>query len=167
MHRWVPYLWQRRQEYMMREDSLFNKWCWENWACACKKNGIWTLSNTMCMCACSVASVISDSLWSYGLELARLLCPWDFPGKNTEVGCHALLQGIFLTQRLHCRWILYSLSHLRILLLTPYTKINTKWIKDLNLRPEALKLLEENIGRTYSVINLVIKTRSSKTHLLN
>ena len=29
---------------------------------------------------------------------ARLLCPWDSPGKNTEVGCHALLQGIFLTQ---------------------------------------------------------------------
>ena len=29
---------------------------------------------------------------------ARLLCPWNFPGKNTEVGCHFLLQGIFLTQ---------------------------------------------------------------------
>ena len=29
----------------------------------------------------------------------RLLCPWDSPGKNTAVGCHALLQGIFLTQR--------------------------------------------------------------------
>jgi len=31
----------------------------------------------------------------------RLLCPWDFPGKNTEVGCHFLLQGIFLTQGLN------------------------------------------------------------------
>ena len=29
---------------------------------------------------------------------ARLLCPWDFPGKNTGVGCHFLLQGIFATQ---------------------------------------------------------------------
>ena len=33
------------------------------------------------------------TLQFYGLYTARLLCPWDFPGKNTGVGCHALLQG--------------------------------------------------------------------------
>ena len=42
-------------------------------------------------------SVMSDSLRPHGLQPARLLCPWDSPGKNTGVGGHALLQGIFPT----------------------------------------------------------------------
>ena len=55
-------------------------------------------------------------LVTHGLWPARLLCPWNFPGKNTEVGCHFLLQGIFPSQGsgtcswrlLHCRQILYT-----------------------------------------------------------
>ena len=49
-------------------------------------------------------------------KLSRLLCPWDFPGKNTGVGCHFLLQGIFPTWEsnpglLHYRQILYQLNY--------------------------------------------------------
>ena len=40
----------------------------------------------------------NPSLWHYGPQPVRLLCPLDSPGKNAGVGCHALLQGIFLTQ---------------------------------------------------------------------
>ena len=70
----------------------------------------------LCMCACWITYVLSDSLWPHGLYLTRLLCSWDFPGKNIGVDCHFLLQEIFLTQGLnpgllHCRQTLYCLSH--------------------------------------------------------
>ena len=56
-------------------------------------------------------SVMSDSLWPQGLY-----SPWNSPGQNTGVGSLSLLWGIFPTQGLnpgllHCRWILYQLSH--------------------------------------------------------
>ena len=74
--------------------------------------GLTTGCPERCMCVhihmcCAVLSrtVMSDSL-----------CPWDSPGKNTGMGCHALFQGIFLTQGSnpglpYCRQILYHLSH--------------------------------------------------------
>ena len=59
---------------------------------------------------------MSDSFVIPWTVPTRLLCPWDSPGKNTGMGCHSLLQGIFPIQGsnpglLHCRQILYYLSH--------------------------------------------------------
>ena len=50
------------------------------------------------MCCVLSHSVLPNSLQPHGLLSTRLLCPWDFPGKNTEMSCHFLLQGIFSTQ---------------------------------------------------------------------
>ena len=62
-------------------------------------------------------SVMSNSVETPWTESARVLCPWDVPGKNTGVGCHFLLQGIFLTQGLNPRLLNWQadslpLSHL-------------------------------------------------------
>ena len=80
------------------------------------------------------------------------------------------------------RWENWSTTCKRMKLehfLTPYTKINSKWIKDLNARPETIKLLEENIGRPLDEINQSkilydpsprvkeIKTEVNKWNLIN
>ena len=90
---------------------------------------VWLISLSMTISVLSF-SVLSDSLWPHGLLALRLLCPWDSPGENTGVGCHAFLQGIFPTQGSnlglpHYRWILYQLSHQRSQSLVP--SILCKW----------------------------------------
>ena len=47
----------------------------------------------MCVHAYQVTTLVSDSVQCFGLQPARLLCPWDSPGKNTGVGCCALPSG--------------------------------------------------------------------------
>ena len=61
-------------------EVSFHRWDWWNPGYVCRCSGL------------------SDSLQPHGLQLTRLLSPWDFPGKDTDMGCHFLLQGIFPTQ---------------------------------------------------------------------
>ena len=69
------------------------------------------------VCVCVLVTQSCPTLCDpHGLLPTRLLCPWDSPGKDTGVGCHFLLQGIFPTWGLnlgllHCRQILYHLSY--------------------------------------------------------
>ena len=85
------------------------------------------------MCVCMLSpSVMSNFLRPHGLQPTRLLCPWDFPGKNTRLGSYSLLQEVFLTQGSnpglpHCRWILYCLSHQGSPCLFIYSCLNT-WL---------------------------------------
>ena len=59
-----------------------------------------------------VVSLSCVQLFTTPRPVARqTLCPWDAPGKNTGVGCHFLLQGMFLTQRPNITGILCHLSH--------------------------------------------------------
>ena len=80
----------------------------------------------------SVKVLVSQSCRLFAIPWAvptRLLCSWDSPGKNTGMGCHFLLQGIFLNQGSnpglpHCRQILYLLSQW----LEPVSAAEYKWL---------------------------------------
>ena len=85
---------------------------------------------------------MSDSLWHHGLLPARLLCPWDSPGKNIGVGSHFILRGILLTQGSnlglpHCRQTL----HIR-------TKHNFNWLKLFNPLKSFYKILHHEDIKT-------------------
>ena len=87
-------------------------------------------------CVCQ-SLAMSNSLQSYGLQPSRLLYSWNSPGKNTGVGCHSLLQGIFLTQGsnpslLHCRQSLYQLSHQGTLLYRKSTNDSNRTYSSLS-----------------------------------
>ena len=95
----------------------------------------------LCLCVLN-RSVVSNSLQHYGLWPARLLCPENFPGKNTGVGCHALLQGIFLTQEsnphlLHWQADALPLSHQR----SPISELHGP-----KCQHEELMLLKGDVG---------------------
>jgi len=105
-------------------ENLYLLFCWH--PCPEKKKkkmnkeshtgAIFQLLSLGVVSSSSSRSVVSNSLWPYGLWPTRLLCPWDSPAKNTGVDCYSLLQKIFPTQGsnsglLHCKQILYCLSY--------------------------------------------------------
>ena len=76
-----------------------------------------TMKSSVCVCVCVCVSLSRVCLF---VTPARLLCPWNSPGKNTGVDCHSLPQRIFPTQGLnpcllHHRQILYHLSYREVL----------------------------------------------------
>ena len=69
------------------------------WSISIRKSGRFTLSSKQISPLLPFSpSVMSDSLQTHAPQPTRLLCPWDFPGKNAEVGCNFLLHRIFPTQ---------------------------------------------------------------------
>ena len=97
---------------------------------------------------------MSDSLWVHGFWPARLLCPWDSPGKNTRVGCHCLLQGIFPTQGsnpsplciLHYRQVLYQWDtwEAPIPVRATFFDPRQKFLNNVTLSFSCLQLINDN-----------------------
>ena len=111
-----------------------------------------THTHLSCYSTLFVVVLVVKSCWTlqpHRLQPARLLCSWDFPGKNTGVVCHFLLQGIFLTQGsnpclLLCQADSFALSHqgspVPCLLLIKFRSITKKmWLlgRRHKKRPEA------------------------------
>ena len=98
--------------------------------------------------ACRLLSHVQLFAAPCTVQPARLLYPWDFPGKNTEEGWHFLLQGIFPTHvlnlhllcLLHCRRILYPLSYRTCYLMYvsfhvfPKTLLHSQYLAHLNIQ---------------------------------
>ena len=98
---------------LQMRHSLTNAWCAQSLSCAQLFTTSWaaafqappsmrfSLNSAWCAQSLSCAQLFTTSWAVATMATARLLCPWDFSDKNTGVGCHFLLQGIFLTQGLN------------------------------------------------------------------
>ena len=114
---------------------------------------------------------MSNSSLPHGLQPTRLLRPWDFPGKSTEVGCHFLLQGIFYTQGsnlrllhlLHWQGDSLPLCHLLCLYLKRSWSVISKSIKQSYARGYRI-CIQRTRQRTKSSFFLVFERRSLKHH---
>ena len=95
-------------------------------------------------------SIVPDALQPHGLHPTRLLCPWDFPGKDTGVGCHFLLQGNFQTQGSSLR--LLSLLHWQAgsLPLEPPGKPHGLWSRYPHFLRNTVEIHRSNLSRALS-----------------
>ena len=161
------------------KDSLFNKWCWENWTTICKRmklehfltpsvqfSSAQSLSHvglfmTPWIAALQASLSITNSRSSPKLMSIESVMPSSHPILHRPL---LLLPSIPPSIRvfsnestLHMRWPSIGVSALASILPKNtqdlYTKINSKWIKDLNVGSETINLLQENIGRTLNDIN--------------
>ena len=94
-----------------RASSWPRDWTSISWVSCIGRKVLYHGANWEAQSESEIYSVVSDSLWPLGLY-----SPWNFPGQNTGVGSHFLLQGIFPALGLnpgllHCRQILYQLNH--------------------------------------------------------
>ena len=83
-------------------------------------------------CVCKLLQSC-PTLWDPWTVAPRLLCAWDSPGKNTGVGCHVLLQGIFLTQRSNSCLMFPALAS-RFIITGVTWKMSCLWLEDVKFR---------------------------------
>ena len=113
---------------------------------------------------------MSDSLDT--MDFTRLFCPWDSPGKNTGVGCQALLQGIFLTHGSNLRLIMsseFQADSLPLVLPGKPISVNTtqqlkgrQYHKRMKLKNISLIERSQTQKHTYSMISSYKKSSKDK-----
>ena len=119
------------------------------------------------MCVLS-HSVVSDSVRPHGLWPTRL-CPWDSPGKNTGVGCHALLQGTFPTLGLnpgplHCRHFLIITLSFKTYLTSQGSHSGRSWCHYCNAWVKQGCSVHGNKGMAASACRMHTHSNTTHTH---